>query len=147
MKFELTLENKEQIAREFLTFIKKNKAASNCFAFYGKMGSGKTTFIKEICNQFGVKEVVTSPTFAIINEYKSENSANIYHFDFYRINKIEEAYDLGCEDYFYSTNYCFIEWPELIEELLPENYVQINLVENNDKTRTLIITDTISFPT
>lgn len=88
--------------------------------FYGSMGAGKTTLIRELCIQMGVEDVVTSPTFAIINEYRISDSDNMcYHFDFYRINKIEEVYDMGYEEYFYSGNLCLIEWPEMIEELLP----------------------------
>ena len=91
------------------------------FAFYGKMGAGKTTFIKAICEALGVTDVITSPTFAIVNEYRSEEDNElIYHFDFYRIKKLEEVYDMGYEDYFYSGALCFIEWPELVEELLAE---------------------------
>jgi tRNA threonylcarbamoyladenosine biosynthesis protein TsaE len=86
------------------------------YAFYGKMGSGKTTFIKEICKQLGVSDVITSPTFAIINEYTAAHEEKLYHFDFYRINNQEEVFDFGYEEYFYSGNKCFIEWPELIEK-------------------------------
>lgn len=103
------------------------------FAFYGKMGAGKTTFIQSICKVLGTPDNVTSPTFAIINEYKSETTGAIYHFDFYRIKDIEEAFDLGYEDYFYSGNYCLIEWPEKVESLLPEQYVEVNIeVLDND---------------
>ena len=97
------------------------------FAFYGKMGAGKTTFIQSVCKVLGTPDNVTSPTFAIINEYKSKTAENIYHFDFYRIKDIEEAFDLGYEDYFYSGNYCLIEWPEKIEPLLPQEYVEVNI--------------------
>ena len=96
------------------------------FAFYGKMGAGKTTFIKAICEALGVTDVITSPTFAIVNEYRSEEDNElIYHFDFYRIKKLEEVYDMGYEDYFYSGALCFIEWPELVEELLPMDAVKV----------------------
>lgn len=97
------------------------------FAFYGKMGAGKTTFIQSVCKVLDTPDNVTSPTFAIINEYKSKTVGNIYHFDFYRIKDIEEAFDLGYEDYFYSGNYCLIEWPEKIEPLLPQEYVEVNI--------------------
>lgn len=97
------------------------------FAFYGKMGAGKTTFIQSVCKVLDTPDNVTSPTFAIINEYKSKIAGNIYHFDFYRIKDIEEAFDLGYEDYFYSGNYCLIEWPEKIEPLLPQEYVEVNI--------------------
>ena len=107
------------------------------FAFYGSMGAGKTTFIKAICEELGVGDVVTSPTFAIVNEYQTANGGTIYHFDFYRIKKLEEVYDMGYEDYFYNDALCFIEWPEMMEELLPDNAVRINIKENADGTRTV----------
>lgn len=102
------------------------------FAFYGKMGAGKTTFIQAICRQLGSSDNVISPTFALINEYKTDSGHSIFHFDFYRINYLEEAFDLGYEDYFFSGEYCLIEWPEKIESLLPEHYVEVRLdVEEN----------------
>ncbi|MDO4949084.1 MAG: tRNA (adenosine(37)-N6)-threonylcarbamoyltransferase complex ATPase subunit type 1 TsaE [Bacteroidales bacterium] len=108
------------------------------FAFYGKMGAGKTTFIKAVCEELGVTDVITSPTFAIVNEYRSETTAElIYHFDFYRIKKLDEVYDMGYEDYFYSGCLCFVEWPELIEELLPEDAVKVTIEEQNDGCRVL----------
>ena len=92
------------------------------FAFFGKMGAGKTTFVKALCESLEVNDVVNSPTFSIVNEYHSELLGKpVYHFDFYRIKKLEEAYDMGAEDYFYSGNLCLIEWPELIEDILPED--------------------------
>ena len=114
--------------------------ARRVFAFYGKMGAGKTTFIKAICEALGVEDVVTSPTFAIVNEYKASSArgdmeGSVYHFDFYRIKNLREAYDIGCEEYFYSGSPCFIEWPELIEELLPEDTVRVNIEVNEDGTR------------
>ncbi|MBO4607045.1 MAG: tRNA (adenosine(37)-N6)-threonylcarbamoyltransferase complex ATPase subunit type 1 TsaE [Prevotella sp.] len=106
------------------------------FAFYGKMGAGKTTFIKAICEQLGVEDVITSPTFAIVNEYQSATTGEqIFHFDFYRVKKIEEVYDMGYEDYFYSGALCFIEWPELIEDLLPEDTVKVRIEETTDGGR------------
>lgn len=118
------------------TKIREEYKSERIFAFYGKMGSGKTTFIKEICKQLGVKEVITSPTFALINEYRGESDIKIYHFDFYRIETIEEAYDFGYEEYFYSGEYCLIEWPELIENLLPETYIKITINEEENGYRT-----------
>ena len=106
------------------------------FAFYGKMGAGKTTFVKAVCEALGVEDVITSPTFAIVNEYESTSTGeNIYHFDFYRIKRLEEVYDMGYEEYFYSGRLCFIEWPELIEELLPEDAVRVEIEERNDGSR------------
>ncbi len=105
------------------------------FALYGKMGAGKTTFIQSICKSLGSEDIVTSPTFAIINEYNTPNLSAIFHFDFYRIEDIEEAFDLGYEDYIYSGNYCFIEWPEMIESLLPENIVKVEIEVFDDESR------------
>ena len=110
------------------------------FAFHGQMGAGKTTFIKAICEELGVEDVINSPTFAIINEYRYETTGElIYHFDFYRINKLSEAEDIGTEDYFYSGALCFIEWPEKIEDLLPGDVVEVTIKENPDGTRTVEI--------
>ena len=109
---------------------------STIFAFYGCMGAGKTTFIKAICEEMGVEDVITSPTFAIVNEYRSATSGElIYHFDFYRIKKQEEVYDMGYEDYIESGAVCFMEWPELIEELLPEDVVKVSIKQQEDGSR------------
>jgi tRNA threonylcarbamoyladenosine biosynthesis protein TsaE len=99
------------------------------------MGAGKTTFIKALCEELGVTERVASPTFAIINEYRDREGASLYHFDFYRINKLEEVFDFGYEDYFYSGCRCFIEWPELVEEVLPEGTLRISIRETDDGAR------------
>ncbi len=133
---EIKIENLEQInsaARQFIDNIGDRKV----FAFYGKIGAGKTTFTKAICEELQVSDVITSPTFAIINEYESPEVGTIYHFDFYRIKKLEEVYDMGYEDYFYSDRLCFIEWPELVEDLLPENVTKVTIVENEDGSRTV----------
>ncbi|HON55097.1 MAG TPA: tRNA (adenosine(37)-N6)-threonylcarbamoyltransferase complex ATPase subunit type 1 TsaE, partial [Bacteroidales bacterium] len=105
---------------------------SNVIAFYGTMGAGKTTFIKAICKVLGVPDTVNSPTFTIINEYRTKEGKSIYHFDFYRIDKIEEAYDIGFDEFVENGNLSLIEWPEKIETLLPDNTlrVQINVLEN-----------------
>ena len=115
-----------QIRAAAKTFLREMEG-HKVFAFYGAMGAGKTTFIKALCEELGVKETVASPTFAIINEYRDKTGTPLYHFDFYRINKLEEAFDFGYEDYFYSGNLCFIEWPELVESILPENAVKITI--------------------
>ena len=122
-----------ETAREFIDHMDGRKV----FAFYGKMGAGKTTFIKAVCEELGVEDVITSPTFAIINEYSGKDDT-IYHFDFYRIQKLEEVYDMGYEDYFYSGALCFIEWPELIEEVLPEDAVKVQIIEKEDGTRAVL---------
>ena len=105
------------------------------FAFYGKMGAGKTTYIQAICKSLGSDDVVTSPTFAIINEYKNREQKPIFHFDFYRIKNLEEAFDLGYEDYLFSGDYCLIEWPEMIETLLPKKIVEVKIEVNSDESR------------
>lgn len=125
------LENIRESAREFISQMGDAKV----FAFYGQMGAGKTTFIKAVCEELGVSDAITSPTFAIVNEYTA--SVPVYHFDFYRIKKLEEVYDMGYEDYFYSGALCFIEWPELIEELLPEDAVRVTISEERDGTRSI----------
>lgn len=120
-----------EAARKFL-----DEMGENCvFAFYGKMGAGKTTFIKAVCEALGVTDPVASPTFAIVNEYADGTGQPIFHFDFYRIKNLREAIDIGCEDYFYSGRPCFIEWPELIEELLPDDTVKVCIEVMQDESR------------
>lgn len=132
MKIEIeNLESLETAAKEFVAAMGNHTV----FAFYGEMGAGKTTFIKAICKELGVAETVASPTFAIINEYKGGDGAPIYHFDFYRIHKLEEVFDFGYEDYFYSGHVCFIEWPELVEEILPENMIRLSIRETDSGKR------------
>ena len=129
-----SLEHIHEAAREFIAAMGDNTV----FALSGKMGAGKTTFIKALCQELGVEDVVTSPTFAVINEYRSDIAGElIYHFDFYRIKKLEEVYDMGYEDYFYSGALCFIEWPELVEELLPGNTIKVTIEELEDGSRKL----------
>lgn len=125
----------DAVAQKFVD----NMGNRNIFAFYGEMGAGKTTFIKALCKTLGVAETITSPTFAIINEYNKEDGDPIYHFDFYRIKNIEEAYDFGYEDYFYSGHLCFIEWPELVEPLLPESVVKVQIVVMDNGERSIIV--------
>lgn len=137
MEIKITsLDNIHDAAKQFIAAMGDNTV----FAFYGKMGAGKTTFIKAVCEELGVTGVINSPTFAIINEYRSETAGElIYHFDFYRINKVEEAFDFGYEDYFYSGALCFIEWPELIEELLPMDAVKVTIEEQADGSRVITL--------
>ena len=134
MEIRFKEEDIKQAAQQFVDAMGENTV----FAFYGKMGAGKTTFIKSVCEQMGVEDTVTSPTFAIVNEYEAANGRPIYHFDLYRIKKVSEAYDMGCEEYFYSGHPCFIEWPELIEEVLPEETVNVTIEALPDGERRLV---------
>ena len=124
------LSDLKSIAENLIRHFPENRI----FAFYGKMGAGKTTFIQSVCRVLGSDDNITSPTFALINEYDSV-SGLIYHFDFYRIKNMEEAFDFGYEDYLFSGSYCLIEWPELIEPLLPENIVKVSIVADENGTR------------
>jgi tRNA threonylcarbamoyladenosine biosynthesis protein TsaE len=130
-----SIDSIDTVAGNFLTAIKYKKH----LAFYGSMGVGKTTFIKALCHNLGVDESVTSPTFSIVNEYYTKKGEIIYHFDFFRINNIEELFDLGYEEYLYSSNYCFIEWPEKGESLLPDHFLKITMQEMPDGARLIII--------
>ncbi len=112
--------------------------AARVFAFYGNMGAGKTTFIKAICEVLGVTDIVQSPSFSIVNEYKTFSGDSIFHFDFYRIKKTVEVFDIGYEDYLYSGCYCFLEWPELIESLLPEDTIRIRIAGEHERVIELI---------
>lgn len=130
-----SLEDIAQTAKAFIEAIGDHRI----LAFYGSMGAGKTTFIKVLCEALGVRETVASPTFAIVNEYQAGDGQPVYHFDFYRIKSEDEAYDFGCEDYFYSGHYCFIEWPERIPSLLPEEALEITIAELPDGSREIDI--------
>lgn len=125
----------EQPAKEFAKLF----ADYRIFAFYGEMGAGKTTFIKALCKEAGVTDIVSSPSFALIYEYMTGSGNTIYHFDFYRIKKLSELYDLGYEDYLYSGNICFIEWPEKAEDILPSETVKVFLTVNEDGSRKLMV--------
>lgn len=135
---KLVLNNLSEIDNVAQKFV-ENMGDRNVFAFYGEMGAGKTTFIKAICRVLGVTETITSPTFAIVNEYSKKDGSPIFHFDFYRINNIEEAYDFGYEDYFYSGHLCFIEWPELVASLLPDSVVKVKIVVEENEQRSILI--------
>jgi tRNA threonylcarbamoyladenosine biosynthesis protein TsaE len=131
-----TLGDMDAIATEILDFVKNQRI----LAINGKMGAGKTTLIKTLCNALGVEETVASPTFSLVNEYTDVKGNSVFHFDFYRIKKLEEVYDIGYEEYFYSGHYCFIEWPEMISELLPEDHVKIQIEVNEHEERKFICT-------
>lgn len=127
---------------EVSNYLMSLREKADVIAFYGPMGAGKTTLIKDLCHRMGVTDEVNSPTFAIVNEYVTEEGDSVYHFDFYRIKKLEEAYDIGYENYFYSGNLCLIEWPELIEPLLPEHYLRVDIqLGASDDERIIKITD------
>lgn len=129
------LEEINDVASKFLDYV----GDKTIFALYGPMGVGKTTFVKAIAASLGVTDDVSSPTFAIVNEYRTKNNEAVYHFDFYRVNNISEALDFGYEEYFFSGSRCFIEWPEKIEELLPEGIVNCYFSENADGSRELSV--------
>lgn len=113
-----------------------DNSGKRLFAIYGRMGAGKTTLIKALCNQLETIDLVNSPTFAIVNEYRTERDESLYHFDFYRIKNETEAFHIGLEEYLYSGDYCFIEWPEKIERLLPDEVITVTITVNeNDKSR------------
>jgi len=133
-RFYINSTDKVQIvAQEFI------RTYTDCriFAFTGEMGSGKTTFIKALCRELGVTDLVSSPSFAIIHEYQSDEFGKLYHFDFFRMKKLEEAYDIGYEDYFYSGNYCFIEWADKAEPLLPSGTVHVHITLDENSCRIL----------
>jgi len=130
-----TLDGIHETARQFIDQLGEHTV----FAFNGKMGAGKTTFIKAICEVMGVKETVNSPTFSIVNEYEAADGRIIYHFDCYRINKVQEALDLGAEEYLYSGNLCFIEWSENIAPLLPDSLVNVDIEETENGKREITI--------
>ena len=125
-----------QVAGEFLQALGDRRVV----AFQGKMGAGKTTFIKALCEQLGVCDMVNSPTFSIVNEYTdAEGQTLAYHFDLYRLKSVAEALDMGAEDYFYSGHYCFIEWPDVADALLPDNCAEASIEEADNGTRILTL--------
>ncbi len=130
----------DDVAEDFIKLF--NQPA--VFCFYGSMGAGKTTFIQALCEKLKVIDVVNSPSFAIVNEYNTEGGDSIYHFDFYRLKEEEEAFDLGYEDYFYSDSYCFVEWPEKIESLLPQNRYDVSITVLEDQTREVVVESVLS---
>lgn len=130
---EAGLTDLKQVAQSWLAAAGDTKV----WLFYGEMGAGKTTLIKAICRELGVEEVMASPTFAIVNEYPGAGGSRVFHFDFYRIGSETEAYDIGTEDYFYSGDYCFVEWPEKIPSLIPPVRAEVHIVPENQTKRTL----------
>jgi tRNA threonylcarbamoyladenosine biosynthesis protein TsaE len=132
---EADLADLNKVAKDFI------EKAGNCrvWLLYGEMGSGKTTFIKDLCSHLGVADVMSSPTFSIVNEYLTRSNAKVFHFDFYRIKNEVEAYDIGTEEYFYSGNYCFVEWPEKIPSLIPSERVEVSIQPENQTLRTLAL--------
>lgn len=136
---QIKIDNLDYIDKAAQEFV-ENMGGKRIFAFYGKMGTGKTTFIRAVCTNLGVTQPVTSPTFAIVNEYSYDgDSKNIYHFDFYRVKTVEEAYDIGCVEYFCSGDICFIEWPEIVRPLLPSDTVKVDITEEDDGSRTITL--------
>jgi tRNA threonylcarbamoyladenosine biosynthesis protein TsaE len=135
---EIVIKNKRQLpatARKLLKHTGENKI----FAFYGSMGAGKTTIIKAICKVLGAVDIISSPTFTLVNEYKTSEAKQLYHIDFYRIKKQEEVFDFGVEEYLTGESYCFMEWPELVEEILPAETVRVRITVNENEQRTLHI--------
>lgn len=132
-----SIDNIEEAARQFVSTM----GDETVYAFYGEMGAGKTTFINAICKVLGVEDDTTnSPSFSIINEYRSDTTAElIYHFDLYRLESLEEAFDIGVEDYFDSGALCFLEWPERIDDILPNDTIKVTIAVNDDNTRTITI--------
>jgi tRNA threonylcarbamoyladenosine biosynthesis protein TsaE len=132
-----SVDNIQSVAADFLNSYPNYRI----FAFYGELGSGKTTFIKALCRELGVAGLVSSPSFALIHEYQSGRFGKLYHFDFYRMEKLEEAYDIGYEDYFYSGSYCFIEWADKAEPLLPSGTLHITIIPDESSGRILEVSE------
>ena len=131
----------DKAAQEFIEYASSSPLQSNIFAFFGQMGAGKTTFIKAICKALGVEDDVNSPTFTIVNEYRSAKGFPVYHFDFYRINNITEAYDIGTDEYFGGDGICLIEWPEKIREIIPDDCFKVYVYADTEGNRTVEIED------
>jgi tRNA threonylcarbamoyladenosine biosynthesis protein TsaE len=135
---KIVIRDKKHLADAAEKFL-KHFGEKRIFAFYGSMGAGKTTIIKAICKALGAIDIVSSPTFTLINEYRTSGGDTLYHIDFYRIKKQEEVFDFGIEEYLYGESYCFMEWPELVEEILPEGTINVRISVDDNKQRTLLI--------
>ena len=135
---KILIKDKKHLANAAETFL-NHFGEKRIFAFYGSMGAGKTTIIKAICKALGAVDIVSSPTFTLVNEYKTSKGEILYHIDFYRIKKQEEVFDFGIEEYLAGESYCFMEWPELVEELLPEDTINIRISVDENEQRTLLI--------
>lgn len=135
------LEEIDSAARKFIEYASSSPLQSNIFAFFGQMGAGKTTFIKAICRALGVTDDVNSPTFTIVNEYKAAMGFPVYHFDFYRINNISEAYAIGTDEYFGGDGICLIEWSEKIEDILPDECFKVYVTADEEGIRSVRIED------
>jgi tRNA threonylcarbamoyladenosine biosynthesis protein TsaE len=136
MRIEIpSIDKIQEAARLFVSQMGDAKV----FALYGQMGAGKTTFVKAVCRELGVEDVVTSPTFALVNEYTAGDGSPVFHFDFYRVKSLEEVYDMGFEDYLYGGALCLVEWPELVEELLPRDAVAVTIRTNADGSRSIAV--------
>jgi tRNA threonylcarbamoyladenosine biosynthesis protein TsaE len=134
---EIFINGTQDLPRAAKVFL-EHTGKARIIAFYGAMGAGKTTFITALCRELGVEDVVNSPTFTIVNEYRDRNDDPVYHFDFYRINRLSEALDIGLYEYFDSGSLCLVEWPEMIEELLPEDTLKVQILVEDAQTRTLL---------
>jgi tRNA threonylcarbamoyladenosine biosynthesis protein TsaE len=135
---EILIKDKRHLHSAAKQLLKKS-GDNKLFAFYGAMGAGKTTFIKAICESLGAIDIVTSPTFTLVNEYRTADGESIFHIDFYRIKKQEEVFDFGIEEYLSGDSYCFMEWPELIEEILPPETVKVKISVDKNEQRILLI--------
>ncbi|WP_448607361.1 tRNA (adenosine(37)-N6)-threonylcarbamoyltransferase complex ATPase subunit type 1 TsaE [Paenimyroides ceti] len=135
MKFTFSLQEIDNIAEKIV-----HLSSSKIFLFNGTMGAGKTTFIKALAKQMGINDIANSPTFSIVNEYHTNEGQPLYHFDLYRLKNEEEAYDIGLDEYFYSGNYCFIEWPEKASHIIPEQYhtIDFEIIDENTRRITFI---------
>jgi tRNA threonylcarbamoyladenosine biosynthesis protein TsaE len=135
---EIVIKDKKHLASAARKFL-KHFGENRIFAFYGSMGAGKTTIIKAICKALGAVDIVSSPSFTLVNEYKTSEGEILYHIDFYRINKKEEAFDFGIEEYLTGDSYCFMEWPELVADILPAETIAIRISVDDNEQRTLLV--------